>query len=236
MGRARPHVGGMLRICALFVLFSFPALAQAEVQLVSFGGSFSGPVHVIDGDTVDVGDVRVRIHGIDAPESWQQCQTEFGNNFDCGDLATQQLQRMSEGRFAECVQTDYDDTYNRVVARCYVNNADIGAVMVSEGYALAYTKYSRDYVQTEADAKARDRGLHTALMQDPAWVRQTRAVGRIPVDHNCKIKGNITKNGHIFHVPGQAFYERTGIRPERGERWFCSAQDAIDAGWRAAKR
>ena len=57
----------MLRLCALFVLFYLPSLTMAD---------FSGSVVVIDGDTIDVGDVRVRIHGIDAPENGQKCTTE----------------------------------------------------------------------------------------------------------------------------------------------------------------
>lgn len=55
---------------------------------------------------------------------------------------------------------------------------------------------------------------------------------------NCKIKGNISyKTGEkIYHVPGGNFYSRTKINPSKGEKWFCSEEDAKKAGWRRSKR
>ncbi|MFC6759221.1 hypothetical protein ACFQFQ_06480 [Sulfitobacter porphyrae] len=56
-------------------------------------------------------------------------------------------------------------------------------------------------------------------------------------DPDCRIKGNINAAGdRIYHMPGQAFYDRTGIRPEQGERWFCSEAQARASGWRPARR
>ncbi|MDF3216289.1 hypothetical protein EN962_24415 [Mesorhizobium sp. M7A.F.Ca.CA.001.09.2.1] len=54
----------------------------------------------------------------------------------------------------------------------------------------------------------------------------------------CNIKGNVSidTGEHIFHVPGQKYYSRTRIRPEFGERWFCSEAEAMAAGWRKAWR
>lgn len=52
----------------------------------------------------------------------------------------------------------------------------------------------------------------------------------------CNIKGNISSSGErIYHVPGQRHYEETVISPEKGERWFCTEQEAVAAGWRKAK-
>lgn len=57
-------------------------------------------------------------------------------------------------------------------------------------------------------------------------------------DPACNIKGNISFNSwqRIYHVPGQAYYGATKIRPQFGERWFCSEADAVAAGWRRASR
>ncbi|MBZ9678236.1 hypothetical protein [Mesorhizobium sp. ES1-1] len=54
----------------------------------------------------------------------------------------------------------------------------------------------------------------------------------------CNIKGNISINTgeHIYHVPGQEHYSETNIRPEFGERWFCSETEARNAGWRRSRR
>lgn len=57
------------------------------------------------------------------------------------------------------------------------------------------------------------------------------------VSPSCKIKGNISidSGARIYHLPGQKFYSQTRIRPEYGERWFCSEAEAQQAGWRKAK-
>lgn len=61
--------------------------------------------------------------------------------------------------------------------------------------------------------------------------------GRTTPTPACQIKGNIsTKTGErIYHVPGQRFYDQTRIDPSKGERWFCSEEDAKRAGWRKSK-
>lgn len=55
---------------------------------------------------------------------------------------------------------------------------------------------------------------------------------------DCIIKGNVSINTgeRIYHLPGQEFYDDTRISPQYGERWFCSEADAIQAGWRRARR
>lgn len=54
------------------------------------------------------------------------------------------------------------------------------------------------------------------------------------VSRDCSIKGNvsISLGERIYHLPGQKYYAETAIRPEHGERWFCSEADARAAGWR----
>lgn len=216
----------MLRLCSILVLFLLPVTGMADVV---------GVVRVIDADTIDVGSTRVRLHAIDAPEQDQSCTTEHGIDFACGAWATAQVAARFAGQRAACTVRD-TDKYGRAVATCHVGGVDMGQEIVSQGWAFAYRRYGMDYDLDEKAAFVADRGLHAARVQSPAQFRQTRAKGRIPLDPACRIKGNISKNGHIFHVPGQEFYERTGINTDQGERWFCSAADARAAGWRAARR
>ena len=124
-----------------------------------------------------------------------------------------------------------------MVARCRVDGADIGQQLVSDGLAFAYRKYSMDYDLDEKAAVMNDRGLHASQVQSPAQFRATRGKGRIAPDPACKIKGNISSKGvKIYHAPGQADYERTGINLAKDERWFCTESDAQQAGWRRAMR
>lgn len=216
----------MLRICSALVLCLAPAFAFAD---------FQGDVRVVDADTVDVGAVRVRLHAIDAPEMDQTCVTEQGLPFACGAWVTDQVRARFEGLRATCRRVD-TDRHGRTVAICNVRGVDMGAEIVGEGWAFAYRRYGMDYDLEEKAAYVADRGLHGFRVQSPAQFRQTRAKGRFPPDPACRIKGNISKNGMIFHVPGQEFYERTGINEARGERWFCSETQAAQAGWRPARR
>lgn len=49
----------------------------------------------------------------------------------------------------------------------------------------------------------------------------------------CNIKGNINEGGErIYHVPNGKWYEKTNINESKGERWFCSEDEARGAGWR----
>ncbi len=194
-----------------------------------------GSVRVIDGDTFDVAGTRIRLHGIDAPEQDQTCETEQGTTWACGAWVTSQVTTLYEGKPAFCLVVD-QDRYGRKVARCQVGGKDVGREIVSAGLAFAYAKYSKDYVLDEKSAAVKDRGLHASRLRSPAQHRATRAKGRIPLDGSCPIKGNISKSGRIYLMPGQADYERTGINLTGGEQWFCSEAEAVQAGWRRAKR
>lgn len=216
----------MLKVCLVILSFAIVLPASADVM---------GRVRVIDGDTFDVAGVRVRLHGIDAPEDKQTCQTEQGTSWACGAWVTSTVGTLYDGKRARCREVDVD-RYGRVVARCSIDGRDVGQQLVSRGLAFAYRKYSMAYDLDEKGAAVNDRGLHASRVQDPAQYRATRAKGRIPPDRTCAIKGNITKSGQIYHMPGQRDYERTGINLNKGERWFCSEQDARASGWRKARR
>ncbi|WP_371808353.1 thermonuclease family protein [Ruegeria sp. HKCCD6228] len=98
----------MLRICLAFVLL-LPGLTHAAEHL-------AGRVHVIDADTWNVGGVRVRLHGIDAPELDQTCQDSDRSSWPCGAWATHKVQKQFQGRMTTCVPLDRD-RYGRIVAR-----------------------------------------------------------------------------------------------------------------------
>ncbi|GLQ27269.1 succinoglycan biosynthesis protein [Sulfitobacter pacificus] len=223
------HINGMLRFWfSLVLMLTCAAVAQAA--------DIRGKVRVIDGDTLDVGDVRVRLHGIDAPERNQPCTTLTGQNWGCGDWVTRQVRDRYQGAEARCEATDWDGTYKRVVARCFVDGTEINRAMVAEGLAFAYRKYSLDYDLEEKAAFVADLGIHGFVMEAPARYRLTRIKGRTAQDAKCRIKGNINAKGvRIYHVPGQKYYERTGIQAAQGEQWFCSEAQARASGWRRSK-
>ena len=97
---------------------------------------------------------------------------------------------------------------------------------VKRGQAAGYTDYARE---TAANCIA-------ALNRPASETRPATAVPTKPPaavsSGNCLIKGNISDNGHIYHVPGSPSYSSTKIDESKGERWFCTEEEARAAGWR----
>lgn len=199
-----------------------------------------GTVRVVDGDTLRLGGETVRLHGIDAPETDQRCGGDAAPTWQCGVWVTREVQARYDGSRATCTVLDRD-RYGRAVARCVVDGRDIGRTLVHDGLAFAYRRYSMDYDLEEKGAAIAERGLHGTFVVLPEDHRATgrRAVAARNVSgapEGCAIKGNISDNGYIYHLPGQSHYDGTRISEARGERWFCSEAEAAAAGWRRARR
>lgn len=195
-----------------------------------------GPVRVVDGDTLDVAGVKVRLFGIDAVEMDQTCRHPTRGTWACGAEVARALARLIDGRDAIC-ESHGQDRYGRFIAICRVNGQDLGGALVDAGWAFAYKKYSTLYEARERRAVREGRGLWTSVVIQPS---EYRAANRTPdpaPPGDCAIKGNISADGkRIYHLPGQAFYGRTRISEAKGERWFCTEYAARMAGWRRARR
>lgn len=140
--------GPPVRWCAVFVaLISTAAGAQT----------------ITDGDTLKLGGVTYRLWGIDAPEAKQDCP----DGWAAGRYATSRLQALTSGRAVTCERKD-TDRYGRTVAVCRAGGEDLGAIMVRDGLAWAFTRYSADYVNEEAAAKKARLGVHGHDCV-PAW-------------------------------------------------------------------
>lgn len=193
--------------------------AQAEI--------LAGHARVVDGDTLVIDAQKVRLFGIDAPEHDQLCKDAQGRDWPCGEAARDRLGVLAAG-LVRCAGRGRD-RYDRLLAVCSAGGRDLNAALVSEGMAEAYRKYARDYVPEEAQARAAQRGIWAGPHLAPEAVR--RGPVQTPPGA-CRIKGNISKKGQIFHLPGSRDYDRTRIDETRGERWFCTEAEARAAGWR----
>ncbi len=133
----------------------------------------TGQPRVIDGDTLEVAGQRIRLHGIDAPESKQLCRRD-GEPWRCGNDATSALRAFLGSRTVSCEELDRD-RYRRVVAKCAMDGVDIGEWMVSRGWAVAYYLYSYDYSRAEQRAKLGRRGVWAGEFEKPwEWRKQQR--------------------------------------------------------------
>ncbi len=196
----------------------------------------SGPATVVDGDTIKLGPLSIRIHGIDAPEQGQACQQRNGRPWECGTAATAALAEMIKGQSLKCIPLD-TDAYGRIIGRCFAGDSDLGQEMTALGLAWAYREYSEDYVEVEAGARSQGLGIWQGAAQAPWEYRANhwkRAVADAP--GGCPIKGNISAKGErIYHTPWSSAYARTQIDEAQGERWFCDEAEAVAAGWRGAR-
>jgi endonuclease YncB( thermonuclease family) len=192
-------------------------------------------IEVIDGDTFRLDGEVIRIHGIDAPETGQKCESEHGRTYRCGVAAAKALEQLLERSPPDCEGRERDD-YGRLIAICMAGEEDIGATLVIQGLALAFRRFSDDYVTEEDAAREAHRGLWQGTFEAPWEYRARRWDISKDTAPNpaCPIKGNINRNGeHIYHAPWSPSYDRTKIDESKGERWFCSEGEAIASGWRA---
>ncbi|MEL6587252.1 MAG: thermonuclease family protein [Pseudomonadota bacterium] len=195
--------------------------------------TLSGPIRVVDADTIDIGAPEtIRLLAIDAAEGDQTCTDGAGAVLPCGAMATEAARSLYEGRFARCTVLRRD-RYGRSLATCFVDGEDMNADLVRRGIARVY-RSDATYFEEQKEAILLSRGLWAYDMVDPA---QFRAQGRAAVQRvdGCAIKGNISANGRLYHVPGSHSYGRTRINTAKGERWFCTEAEARAAGWRAAR-
>jgi endonuclease YncB( thermonuclease family) len=128
---------------------------------------------VSDGDTLRlrVGrrEVKIRLHGIDAPEAQQICRGAKGECYACGREAQTALQRMVEGHAVRCRPTG-GSSYKRKVATCFAGGINLNQAMVERGWAFAYRRYSTAYVKAEEAAKRAQRGLWSGAFVTPeSW-------------------------------------------------------------------
>ena len=133
----------------------------------------SGAVSAIGGDTIEIHGQRIRLHGIDAPEAGQPCRA-VGIDYRCGQQAALALADKIGQQAVSCQPKD-QDRYGRIVAICWLGAEDLGAWIVSRGWALAYRRYSVDYVLHEDTANQGRRGLWRGEFQAPwEWRRGER--------------------------------------------------------------
>ena len=129
---------------------------------------------IIDGDTIILNSEKIRFYGIDTPEKKQKCKDKSGLSYPCGLVATNELKKIIISGKLFCKKRT-TDRYRRSISTCYVNGVDVSSLMVKNGWALAYRKYSKDYVKDEEEAKKKKIGLWAGEFIPPwKWRRLKR--------------------------------------------------------------
>tara|TARA_A100001011_G_scaffold139748_1_gene147723 strand:- start:284 stop:796 length:513 start_codon:yes stop_codon:yes gene_type:complete len=154
-----------------FLIILIPVKSFADSILVANSNSdtnlkFIGQVQVTDGDTIRKGKIKIRLHGIDAPENKQQCSDLNNELYACGLLSSAFLKKIINKNDVYCRGVN-KDRYGRLIAICYANEINLNSTMVEEGWAIAYRYYSNDYIKEEENAKKNNRGIWEGSFLEP---------------------------------------------------------------------
>ena len=152
----------MIRL--LLILIVIASSAQAD--------DLKGKPRIVDGGTIWIGPTKTRLYGIDAPETKQECQQADGSEYRCGEASTDALRILIASNPVRCEGDTYD-RYKRLIAVCYSGTVNLNAELVRQGWALAYRRYSKDYISVEEEAQDANRGMWAGEFEPPwEWRRK----------------------------------------------------------------
>ena len=239
------------RLTGLAVILLAASIIPTETRA---GSVILGFAEVVDGDTLVVNGAKIRLNGVDAPETDQTCLDGRAQSYTCGLVARDRLAAKIAGRSVSCSVTGVD-AFQRSLATCTVSGEDLQRWLVQQGLALSFQRYSHQYDADEQKARQQRVGLWDGSFVAPwDWRHRTASTPvlgaeKVPViarptllearstpqspAADCVIKGNVNRTGdRIYHMPGQRFYAETRMDKGTGERWFCTEAEARAAGWR----
>ena len=158
----------LIIISSIFFIITYNDVRSENINKIS------GFAKVVDGDTIKINSKKIRLYGIDAPEKKQKCKKtyltisfmSFTKDYMCGEVSTQKLIKKINKQKLNCNILDVD-RYKRLIGECFKRNINLNSWMVSNGYAVAYRKYSKKYVSDEINAKNNKLGIWQGKFEMP---------------------------------------------------------------------
>jgi endonuclease YncB( thermonuclease family) len=147
----------ILSTILIVILMASPCFSAERIKK---GSHITGEVsYVFDGDTISLGEKRIRLEGIDCPENMQLCKDATGSPYKCGDTSTEFLKELIKDKEVYCAYQG-KDVYKRYLGICYAGELNINAEMVRSGHAIA-REYEGEsfYKPEELEAKNNKAGL-----------------------------------------------------------------------------
>ena len=158
----------LIIISSIFFIVTYNDVRSENINKIS------GFAKVVDGDTIKINSKKIRLYGIDAPEKKQKCKKtyltisfmSFTKDYMCGEVSMQKLIKKINKQKLNCNILDVD-RYKRLIGECFKRNINLNSWMVSNGYAVAYRKYSKKYVTDEINAKNNKLGIWQGKFEMP---------------------------------------------------------------------
>ena len=205
-------------------------------QQVTVSTEISGQATAISGDVIRIDGTTVRIEGIEAPASQQPCYRANGRKWNCAAAARTALNKMVRGRSVTCTRTGQDEA-GRTIAQCAAGGLDLATQLVRKGHVFAAGSYFSSLSGEETAARNAKAGIWQGeALRPQAWRDQAWEAAKQQAPDGCPIKGVIRASSKIYTLPWSDAYATAKVRPERGERWFCSENEAKAAGFSPSDR
>ncbi|MEO0672046.1 MAG: thermonuclease family protein [Pseudomonadota bacterium] len=220
------------------------AISLPQVTLAGLTGGLMGPstetlsgrARAIDGETIILSGERLRLAGVAAPLANQICRTRRGRPWRCGRSASRLLARFVRGETTTCEANVSASADGRRLASCKTGRRDdLSRHLVERGAVFTTDDASSDLIAAAAEAKSDRKGIWRGRAdrpeeyRDALWAKASRAA-----PDGCPIKGRNLARKRVYVVPWSPSYRRTRVRTTRGDRWFCTEEQAIAAGWQPA--
>ena len=204
-----------------------PSVAVTRLQ------DLKGRGNALAGDLIKIAGATVKLSGIEAPERDQRCNSQGDRTWRCGQAARDALSRIIRVQPLVCQQGSTDDSGHRL-ATCTAGGKDVAEQMVRNGHVFAASGFFATYASAEGEARAARSGLwqNETVLRPAEYRAQRWEEAKQVAPAGCPIKGSISRGTRTYVLPWSAAYEKVRVRESRGERWFCSEQEARAAGWR----
>ena len=215
---------GAISRLPLSAVSSIPGLSRPPVE---------GGASVVSGDTLRLNTQLVKLAGIEAPEPEQSCGGQGREaRWRCGEAARAGLRDLVRGKQVRC-DVGAANGKGIMSGTCKIGTTDVAADLVTRGHVFANQGLFSSYSRLEQDARNAKRGLWKGASERPEEYRaRLWETAKKAAPQGCPIKGQISRNERLYVVPWQPAYTRVRIRQDKGERWFCTEQEAQAAGWK----
>ncbi len=208
------------------------AAIAAKPTLNAAGGRIEGRAVALSGERIKVGLTVVQLAEIEAPDAGQVCLGPGSKTWNCGASAKSALQKIVGTKAVTC---DVQTRSSEATAACQIAGADIAGQLVRGGHVFAKSGLFPTYGRAESEARAAKLGIWQGEADRPSayrakvWDDAKRAA-----PGGCPIKGIIVGEARSFVIPTASNYDKTKVRTAKGERWFCTEDEALAAGWKPA--
>jgi endonuclease YncB( thermonuclease family) len=232
------QVGSFAAFTGLILWFAAPTLqnwlpepAVSAKPAVSDEKRLSGKARVTGPAMLRLAQTDVRLDGITMLEPHQTCRRADGSSWACGKAAAAALEKLVRGsRDVTCTPSGTES--DLTLAMCTASGRDIAAELVRSGHAFADGIFWATYGGEEAEARAASIGLWAGDGERPQdWRERLWQEATSAAPGGCPIKGRTQFRRKVYVIPGDPGYAGIRIREKRGERWFCSIEEAEAAGY-----